>query len=216
MFDQTDNKSTVVNKVINKLRKEILKGSLVKGEKLVQDEWAHKLQVSRMPIREALKQLETEGLVEIIPHKGAIVTPITKEDIEEIYIIRSVVEGIVVQKSLPYLTPEDKEELGRILNEMEGLTISDETNDRYVQLNAAFHEVLHRGCPWSRAKKMVDNLGISPIAPNLLADYYTGTQQDHRRIYEAVIKNDARELKVAMEYHILRTKNNLLEVMDKM
>lgn len=212
----SENSTTVVLEVIKRLRNEILNGNLKNGERLVQDEWANKLEVSRMPIREALTQLEMEGLVKLIPHKGAIVTSITKEDIEEIFIIRSIVEGLVVQQSLPYLTSEDKEELGSILNEMEQLKLSDETNDPYVQLNASFHEVLHRGCPWSRAKKIVDNLGITPIAPKLLIDYYTGTQQDHRRIYEAVMKDDAIELKVAMEYHILRTKNNLLEVIDRL
>lgn len=208
--------TTVVFGVVKKLRNQILNGNLKKGDRLVQDEWATKLNVSRMPIREALVQLEYEGLVKLVPHKGAVVTPINKKDIEEIYMIRSIVEGIVVQKSLPYLTAEDKIELGIVLEKMENLTLSDETNDEYIQLNASFHQILYKDCPWKRAKKMVEQLGISPIAPKLLADYYTGTQQEHRRIYEAVIRNDETELKVAMEYHILRTKNNLFEVLDKL
>src|SRR5690625_3833023 len=102
--------TTAVLGVVKRLRSEILNGNLKKGDRLVQDEWANKLKVSRMPIREALTQLEMEGLIELIPHKGAVVTPITKQDIEEIYIIRSTIEGIVVQQSLPHLTSKDKED----------------------------------------------------------------------------------------------------------
>ena len=63
---------------------------------------------------------------------------------------------------------------------------------------------------------MVETLGISPIAPNLLIDYYHETQREHRLIYEAVLRGDPAELRAAMEYHILRTKNNLIEYMDRL
>lgn len=212
----SENNSTIVNKVLTKLRKEILSGKLKEGERLIQDEWAKKLNVSRMPIREALTHLEIEGLVEIIPHKGAIVTPITPEDIEEIYYLRYLLEGIVVEKSLPHLTDEDIEQLGDILHEMETLQLTDDTYDRYAALNKQFHEILRKGSPWTRVNKIVDNLGISPIAPKLLAKYYEKTQQEHRRIYEAVLRGDPQEVKLAMQYHLLRTKNNLLEVLQKM
>lgn len=208
--------STVVNEVLKEMRKEILNGTLKEGERLIQDEWAQKLKVSRMPIREALTHLEMEGLVEIIPHKGAVVTPIKPEDIVEIYHLRYLLEGIVVEKSLEYLTDEDIEELGEILHEMESLELSEKTYDEYSKLNKQFHEILRKGSPWSRAKKIVDNLGISPIAPKLLAQYYSKTQQEHRRIYEAVLRRDPEELKLALQYHLLRTKNNLLEVLQKM
>jgi DNA-binding GntR family transcriptional regulator len=102
-------KSTIVKNVTKSLRKAILNGTLKKGERLIQEEWADRLEVSRMPIREALTQLQMEGLVEMVPHKGAIVTPITRDDIEEIYHTRSLLEGLAVEKSLPYLTKEDKE-----------------------------------------------------------------------------------------------------------
>lgn len=214
--NKTTNKSTIVKEVTKRLRQVILDGTLKKDDRLIQEEWAEKLNVSRMPIREALTQLQIEGLVEIEPHKGAVVTPITRDNIEEIYYTRSLLEGLAVEKSLPYLTTEDKQHLEALLLEMESLEISDETNDRYIQLNASFHETLRKGCPWPRVKKMVETLGISPIAPNLLKDYYSETQQEHRLIYEAVIREDARELRSAVEYHIFRTKNNLIERMEQL
>ncbi|WP_203364507.1 GntR family transcriptional regulator [Bacillus sp. REN10] len=213
-FQPSKDKTTVVNYVTKNLRQAILNGTFKEGERLIQEDWANILNVSRMPIREALRQLQSEGLVRIVPHKGAIVTPITKEDIEEIYYLRSSLEGLAVEKSLPFLTNEDKKELANILEKMESLTLTDETNDYYISLNESFHKLLRKGCPWTRVLKTVENLGISPIAPSLLVDYYKETQREHRFIYEAVERNDPAELRAAIEYHILRTKNNLISYME--
>ncbi|MFD1707401.1 GntR family transcriptional regulator [Siminovitchia sediminis] len=209
-----ESKSTVVHNVTKRLREVILDGTLKKGERLIQEEWADKLQVSRMPIREALAQLQMEGLVELVPHKGAVVTPITKENVEEIYQIRSMLEGLAVEKSLPFLTEDDKQKLHDILVQMESLNLTDQTNEEYIRLNAEFHQILLSGCPWPRLRKMVENLGISPIAPNLLIDYYLETQREHRVIYEAALRGDPAELRAAVEYHILHTKNNLIDCME--
>lgn len=208
--------STIVNRVTKHLRQAILDGTLRANERLIQEEWAERLNVSRMPVREALTQLEMEGLVEIIPHKGAIATPITPDDIEEIYYTRALLEGLAVEKSLPYLTENDHRKLEKILVRMEELELSDETNDEYIQLNLSFHQTLRSGCPWPRVLKMVENLGISPIAPSLLIDYYQETQREHRLIYESVLRGDPKELKAIVEYHIFRTKNNLIQHMDRL
>ena len=211
-----DGKTSVMHGVVKELRSAILNGTLKKGDRVIQDEWAKRLNVSRMPIREALAQLEIEGLVEIITHRGAVVTPITRDDFEEIYQTRAILEGLVVEKSLPFITEKDKLDLKKILEEMEQLDLKNATNDEYVALNSAFHETLRKGCPWPRVRKIVETLGISPIAPILLADYYEKTQEEHRRIYEAVLRGDPVELRIAMEYHILHTKNNLIEYVESL
>jgi DNA-binding GntR family transcriptional regulator len=215
MSNISEDKSTVVSYVTKSLRKAIMSGTLKKGDRLIQEEWADRLKVSRMPIREALTQLQMEGLVELVPHKGAVVTPITKDNIEEIYHTRALLEGLAVEKSLPFLTEKDKKQLKDILDRMEGMKITDATNDQYIQLNSAFHETLRVGCPWTRVEKIVETLGISPIAPNLLVNYYPETQWEHRMIYEAALRGDPAELRAAVEYHILRTKNNLIQYMEE-
>lgn len=121
-----------------------------------------------------------------------------------------------MEKSLPFLTENDKSYLKKILDQMETLQISDDTNELYIQLNAAFHETLRKGCPWTRVQKMLEMLGISPIAPSLLIDYYPETQREHRMIYEAVLRENPVELRTAVEYHLIRTKNNLIELMGKL
>lgn len=214
MIDYDKDKTSTVSYVTNSIRKEIMNGNLKKGDRLIQEEWAETLNVSRMPVREAFARLQEEHLVEIIPHSGTIVTPITKSDIEEIYQTRALLEGLAVEKALPFLKESDLNKLNEILIKMEELRISDETNDEYIQLNKGFHEILLKECPWPRLKKTVEMLGISPIAPSLLKDYYPATQKEHRNIYKAALRGDPPEIKAAIEYHILSTKNNLIEYMD--
>ncbi len=214
MGRENDNKSTVVSLVIKEFRQAFLDGTLKGGDRIIQEDWADKLKVSRMPIREALTQLEAMGMVKMIPHKGAIVNSLTKEDIEEIYSMRMALEGLVVEKALPFLSEEDKGALEKILIEMENLEINEENNERYIQLNSEYHKLLRQKSPWVRLKKTVENLGISPVAPSLLHEYYQQTQREHRLIYEAVCRGSAAEVRAAVEYHVLRTKNNLLEYME--
>jgi hypothetical protein len=71
---------------------------------------------------------------------------------------------------------------------MEGMEISDATNDQYIQLNAVFHETLRKGCPWPRVQKMVETLGISLIALNLLVNYCPEMQRENRLI-EVILRN---------------------------
>lgn len=211
-----DNNNTVMYIITKKIRDDILNGKLKKGDRLIQEEWASKLGVSRMPIREALRQLELEGLVKIEPHKGAIVTPITMEDIEELFHTRSLLESIAAEKSLPYLTEKDIEEIECILQEMESLNIGIENIEYYIQMHDKFHKSIRKGCPWKRVNNLVDRTGISLIAPSLLVEHFSETQRDHRLIYEAIKKKSASELRLAIEYHILRTKNSLLTYMRKL
>lgn len=210
-----NDKSTVVGYVVKELRQSLLDGTLNAGDRIIQEDWADKLNVSRMPIREALTQLEAMGLVKLVPHKGAIVNAFTIEDIEEVYRMRMILEGLLVEKALPYITKEDKVLLEQTLIEMEELKINEETNEHYIQLNNNYHKLLRQRSPWIRLMKTVDNLGISPVAPSLLHEYYQQTQREHRLIYEAVCRGSTSEVRTAVEYHILRTKNNLLEYMAK-
>src|SRR5699024_7296949 len=131
-------RATLQYKVTTKLREVILKGDFEQGERLIQEEWARKLGVSRMPIREALRQLEVEGLVKLEPRKGAIVTPISTEDIKEIYKLRALLEGEAAEQSLPYLEQKDIEEIKGLYEEMNSLSTSEKDIEKYQHLNTYF------------------------------------------------------------------------------
>lgn len=207
-------RSTLQYKVTTKLREVILTGEFEPGERLVQEEWATKLGVSRMPIREALQQLEIEGLVKIEPRRGAIVTPISIEDIEEIYYLRAVLEGEAVERSLPNLKLEDIKALEEIYNEMIVLENVDEDVQVYMELNKHYHRIMKSGCDWRRIHNMIDTLwrGIPSYTPSLLSNHIKKSHKEHKLMLDYIKANEPIKLKEMMRSHILRTRDQLIEM----
>lgn len=209
-------RATLQYKVTTKLREAILKGHFKMGERLIQEEWAEKLGVSRMPIREALRQLEVEGLVRIEPRRGAIVTPISKEDIEEIYQLRAMLEGKAVEMSLPHLDEEDIQELEILNSQMAKLKVDEIDVEKYMDFNAKFHKILRSGCPWRRIHGIIDTLwkGIPPYTPSLLVNHLNDSLREHELMLEYVKREDSEALKEVMEEHILRTRDKLITIIN--
>ena len=87
------------------IREAILSGRFLPGQRLVADELAQEFGTSRMPIREALQRLENAGLVSITPHRGAVVSELSEQEIVEIYHIRAVLEGLAARLAAPHLAP---------------------------------------------------------------------------------------------------------------
>src|ERR1700756_6033991 len=101
--------------VADKLRDQIIRGEIPEGAQLRQDAIATQYQVSRIPVREALRQLDAEGLIAIVPNRGAIVPALSPEDIEELFAIRALLEPEVLKQSIPHLTGEDFTEAEAVL-----------------------------------------------------------------------------------------------------
>ncbi|MBZ5200120.1 GntR family transcriptional regulator [Planomicrobium chinense] len=207
-------RATLQFKVTTKLRELILKGEFKMGERLMQEEWAQKLGVSRMPLREALRQLEVEGLVRIEPRRGAVVTPVSTEDIEEIYQLRALLEGEAVVKSLPFLDEEDIQELEAIYGKMLQLKADETDMESYMRLNAEFHQIIREGCPWRRIQGFIETLwkGIPPYTPSLLANHLPESHKEHGLMLQYIKEKNAEKLKEVTINHILRTKENLIQM----
>lgn len=217
-FRLTDqDRATLQFKVTTKLRDLILTGEFKMGERLMQEEWAKKLGVSRMPLREALRQLETEGLVRIEPRRGAIVTPVSTEDIEEIYELRAILEGEAVVRSLPNLTDEKIEELESLYEEMAVLQGDARDMEAFMKLNMQFHQVLRDGCSWKRIKGFIDTLwkGVPPYTPSLLVNHLEHSHNEHRLMVEYAKQRDTEKLHEVTIRHIRRTKESLIEMVQK-
>jgi len=210
-------RATLQFKVTTKLRELILKGEFKMGDRLMQEEWASKLGVSRMPLREALRQLEVEGLVRIEPRRGAIVTPVSIEDIEEIYQLRALLEGEAVVKSLPLLDDEDVCELESLYNKMIKLKADESDTELYMKLNSEFHQIIIEACPWRRIKGYIDTLwkGIPPYTPSVLANHLDESHNEHRLMVKYIKEKDELRLREITERHILRTKENLINMIIK-
>ena len=132
-------------KVFQKIREEILSGVYQDGEELREVTLGEKLGVSRTPVREALRQLELEGLVTIVPNKGAYVTSISRKDVEDIYKIRSLLEGLCARWATKNITEQ------QILDMEETLLLSEfhlKRNGKVKtiqvsELDSKFHKVLY-------------------------------------------------------------------------
>ena len=217
-FRLTDqDRATLQFKVTTKLRDLILTGEFKMGDRLMQEEWANKLGVSRMPLREALRQLEVEGLVRIEPRRGAVVTPVSIEDIEEIYELRAILEGEAILKSLPNLTDEDIEELEILYEEMVTLNGDAKDMETFMRLNRQFHQILRDGCPWKRIKGFIDTLwkGVPPYTPSLLVNHLEHSHNEHRLMVEYAKQGNAEKLHDVTIRHIRRTKESLIDMIQK-
>ena len=134
-------RKTVTDQVLEALRERILRGDFPEGAPLRQDALATELGVSRIPVREALRQLEAEGLVQFSPHCGAVVSVLSLGEIEELFELRALLESELIRITIPLLTAEDLERAGAILDAYEAAF---ERRDiaEWGALNWRFHSTL--------------------------------------------------------------------------
>ena len=138
----------------DELRRRILEGEFAEGHQLRQDALSEEFGISRIPIREALLQLEAEGLVTIAPHRGAIVSKLSIADIEELFELRATLEPMLLRRSAPHLTAQDYAELDTILGEYR-VQFSSNNVSRWGELNTALHMRLYRHASRPRASAFV-------------------------------------------------------------
>ncbi|WCK56347.1 GntR family transcriptional regulator [Aneurinibacillus sp. Ricciae_BoGa-3] len=199
---------TVHSKVCRVLREAILRGDFEPGERLVQEELANSLGVSRMPVREALRKLEIEGLITIEPHRGAIVKSISVDDIEEIYQLRSKFEKIAVEESVKRMDTSSINELERLVSLMEQA----DQIENFVQLNIEFHRVLMSNCPWKRLLFFIETLwnGFPQHTPHMITGQTEQSNKEHYAILRAVKSQDANKAADLVSEHINRTRKALV------
>jgi len=143
--------------IVEQLRRDILDGTYAAGAQLRQDALAASFQVSRIPVREALFQLEAEGLVLIEPHKGAIVSAFSLEEIDDVFDLRVMLEPRMLAPSAPLLTPDDFAEISALDAAFAG-AIAAQDVAQWGQLNARFHLALYRHARQPRTLAIVTSL----------------------------------------------------------
>ncbi len=180
--------------VTDTIRDAILEGRYQPGQRLVAEELAKDMGVSRMPVREALQRLEVTGLVSLMPHKGAVVNEFSKDEIIEIYHIRGVLDGLATRLAFSHLTPSSHTRLKEILKEMDRAVKAKDT-DQILAVNRDFHAVIWQAANAPRLQALLQNLydagqrfrNVSLLLPGRL-DQIT---QEHRLIAQALEQGDA-------------------------
>jgi len=148
---------TRVEAAVQEIRRRIFDGTFPAGHQLKQEQLAEQFQMSRIPLREAFRQLEAEGLVSIVPHKGAVVSEISFSEIEELFNLRALLECRLLRLSAPRLTDKDFEHLDEILASFES-DLSSNRVAKWGEMNTKLHLYLYRHCAQPRTLAIVNNL----------------------------------------------------------
>jgi len=199
------------NVVADRMRTAILDGHYKPGEWMRQERIAQELGVSQMPVREALKELASEGLIEHVPYRGARVVDISLSDVEDIYAVRAFLESRAAGFAASQISPEELNELKQLHSEIEKYSAPEHVL-KYRELNRRFHELIFTA---SRRPYLVRTLGLLWAAfPTMLMGNYPRTASqpltgrdsvdllEHAAIIEALEKGDAKAAQKAMKEHI--------------
>jgi DNA-binding GntR family transcriptional regulator len=194
-------------RVADYLRRAILEGELGVGERIRQVSLASRLDSSRLPVREALRTLEGEGLVSLEPNKGARVTKLDPEELHVLYRARAGIEPIVIADSVSRLTTGQVERLDQILTTIEdGVDVVD-----FLLLDREFHLLTYAGCRSQHLISIVDRLWNSTqhyrrAFVTRTGDSWRGvTNAEHRLLFEAVRTRNAEVAGSILATHITRT-----------
>ncbi len=202
-------------KVFEKLRDNILSGVYREKEELKEAAVGEELGVSRTPVREALRQLELEGLVKIIPNKGAYVTGITPKDVKDIYKIRSMLEGLCARWATEHITEGQMTQLEEILllSEFHLKKPSEERAKQMAELDGRFHEVLYEASDSRILKHMLSDFHkYVQMARKMSVGFKDRAEkslEEHRGILEAIREKDADLAEKMANRHIMNVIANL-------
>jgi DNA-binding GntR family transcriptional regulator len=196
-------RKTTSAQVVDRLRERILSGALPEGAQLRQEKLAAELGVSRVPVREALHQLEAEGLVTLVSHKGAVVSGLSVDDLEETYEIRAQLEGWLLEQAMPLLGEQDYARAEALVTEME----SDPRDESWSDLNWRFHETLYAPANRPRTLELVHKLYRNAYRHFPLPIRLTGGRdrmsREHRMLVELCRKGDVEAAREHLTTHIL-------------
>jgi DNA-binding GntR family transcriptional regulator len=198
-------RSTTVENAYEALQHAILSGQLAQGVQLREAGLASMLGISRPPLREALRQLEEQGLVQRIPYRGAFVAEVTKETIDEIASVRRLVEPYAVELGLPHLRGEGRPEIEATLAELDRAA---QTDDLASCLEA--HLILHRQCYQASGHSLLLSLwnGWENKLRLFLASELQGpetpvtTAESHRQLWNTILDGDPDKISETIKVHV--------------
>jgi DNA-binding GntR family transcriptional regulator len=206
-------RQTIAGMTIQALRERILRGDYPEGEPLRQDALADELGVSRIPVREALRQLEAEGLVTFNPHRGAIVSVLSLAEIDELFELRADIECDLLRRAIPRMTPAQLDRATDVLDEFEAALESGEAA-RWGPLNWHFHSALYapanRNFTMGVLQKLHQHSDRYFRMQVLLARGGERANEEHRAIAAAVCKKDIAQACDLMHAHILGAGTSLV------
>lgn len=218
LFDQRKENRSLTAIIFERVREDILNGKYSNGDKIVEAKLAEELGVSRTPVREALKQLELDGLVESLPNRGVIVKGITDQDIVDIYTIRLATEAIAARWAVERMDDSELEQLKEIYDLMEFYTFKEDI-EKTFELNTKFHETMYRATKSRYLEHVLKDFQLfikSTRNESLKSEgRIDRALEEHKRILDAFMRRDADSAVDALVNHIINSRNNVSSLMEK-
>ncbi|BAI81066.1 transcriptional regulator, GntR family [Deferribacter desulfuricans SSM1] len=194
-------------KIADRIRADIIKGVYKDGERLIEPKLAENLGISRTPVREALRQLENEGFIEIIPRKGAVVKRMTLDDVDNLYMIKANLEGLAARQAIKYISDNDIKEMERLNERFLLLAKRDEdVVEEYLKYNVDFHNVFIQ---LSKNDKLIEILeGLSKNFQRIKGMLISKSERalkaynEHLEIIKAFQSRDPNKAEMKVRWHI--------------
>ncbi len=218
-MEKFDDDRLINEKVYHALREAIITGKLKPRERLNTSKVATALGVSRTPVKIALDMLSLEGLVEVVPRSGAFVSDIYSDDLQEIYLMRSVLEGLAARIAVENITAADLAKLDGIIDEYEKVIAA---NDRkqLIRLNAEFHLSVALACKKRRLISEIKRLYDYCLRYRVLSLSETTKVEEsykgHREILEALKSRDADRVEDTVRQHLSKAPSFIYEKLKEL
>jgi DNA-binding GntR family transcriptional regulator len=193
MKKQIEKHLTLREKILENIRDAIISGSLKAGSKVSEPELAERYGISRTPIREAFRQLESEGYLTVVPRRGAIVSEFSLKDVEDFYAIKSILEGYAARKACDKLSEKELERLQTINNRLSDLA---ERNDikTFFKIHSEFHDQFIKAADNDKLRDLIASLVTRFQRLRLMSLSMPGRMKisvhEHEKIIEAFRKKD--------------------------
>ena len=184
---------TLREKILETIRDAIIKGSLKPGERVSEPELAERFGISRTPIREAFRQLESEGYLEVIPRRGAVVASLSERDVVEFYAIKSILEGHAARIAAERMTEKELERLETINQRLQQIAVDGDIKS-FFRVHNEFHDLFIRASGNDKLAELINQLLLKFNRLRLASLAQPGRMeisvQEHRKIIEAFRRHD--------------------------
>ncbi|OGP73922.1 MAG: hypothetical protein A2V86_03630 [Deltaproteobacteria bacterium RBG_16_49_23] len=207
------NPKTIRGKVYDYLREKLLSGEIPPHEHLIEAKIAMEIGTSRTPVREALHNLEFEGLIESIPRVGYIVKPISEEEVGEICEIRATIEGLAASWAMGKAQEKLVAELGKNISISEDRVSKGEVR-AFVDMDAQFHEIISKHSGSQRLLELAQTLRRHMLRYRIQSIYTVDNVlraiEGHKGVLRAIEKQDLEKVHQAIRHHMEQSKKDIL------